>query len=72
MQTYSLEEAQNNLDDLVNAAVQGKLVYIQLTEKQAVQLVPVATGKQARKPGSARNLITIAPDFDAPLSDFKS
>ena len=49
MQAYTLEEAQNNLDDLVSAAVQGKLVYIQLTDKQAVQLVPVTTGKQTRK-----------------------
>jgi antitoxin (DNA-binding transcriptional repressor) of toxin-antitoxin stability system len=70
MQAYSLEEAQNHLDDLVSAAMQGKLIYIQLTDQQAVQLVPVVTTKKARKAGSARNLITIAPDFDAPLSDF--
>jgi antitoxin (DNA-binding transcriptional repressor) of toxin-antitoxin stability system len=72
MQAYTLEEAQNHLDDLVSAAIQGKLVYIQITDNQAVQLVPVPTGKQARKAGSARNLIKIAPDFDAPLSDFNT
>jgi hypothetical protein len=71
MQAYSLEEAQKHLDDLVSAALHGKLIYIQLSDKQAVQLVPVETVKQARKAGSAYNLIKIAPDFDAPLSDFK-
>ena len=70
MQAYTLEEAQNNLDDLVSAAVQGKLVYIQLNDEQAVQLVPIVTTKKPRKAGSARNLIEISPDFDEPLSDF--
>jgi antitoxin (DNA-binding transcriptional repressor) of toxin-antitoxin stability system len=70
MEAFSLEEAQNRLDDLVQDALQGKAVYIQLNDQQIVQLVPLPTKRQARKMGSARNLITMSPDFDAPLSDF--
>jgi antitoxin (DNA-binding transcriptional repressor) of toxin-antitoxin stability system len=36
---------------------------------QAVQLAPVRAARP-RKAGSARGLIKIAPDFDAPLPDF--
>jgi len=35
-----------------------------------VQLVPIVIVKQARKAGSARGLVKLADDFDAPLSDF--
>lgn len=70
METFSLEEAQGHLDDLVSAALRGKMVYIQMNNQQIVQLVPVTTKRQVRKIGSARNLIKMASDFDAPLSDF--
>ena len=70
MEAFSLEEAQNRLDELVQDALQGKAVYIQLNDQQRVQLVPLPTKRQARKMGSARNQIKISPDFDVPLSDF--
>ena len=70
MQDYALEEAQNQLDDLLQAAMRGETNYIKLNEQQKVQLVPIASPKQGRVVGTARGLINMADDFDAPLSDF--
>lgn len=70
MEQYSLQDAQDDLKKLVNDAQQGKTVVILDENKRAVQLVPVMTTTQPRKAGSARGQITMASDFDAPLSDF--
>jgi antitoxin (DNA-binding transcriptional repressor) of toxin-antitoxin stability system len=70
MQAYSIQEAQKQLGNLVEAALHGETILIQLNEQQAIQLIPLNQEKKPRKAGSARNLITIADDFDAPLNDF--
>ena len=70
MERYSLQEAQDQLQRLINDAQQGKTVLILDENKQAVQLVPVSTTPKPRKAGSARGLVKIAADFDAPLPDF--
>jgi antitoxin (DNA-binding transcriptional repressor) of toxin-antitoxin stability system len=69
MQAYSLQEAQKQLGDLVEAALHGETVLIQINEQQLIQLIPFIQEKKPRKAGSARNLVTIADDFDAPLSE---
>jgi len=67
-----LSEAQNKLPELVKAAVQGDEVIILLNDKkQAIQLIPVSRSKRKAKFGSAKGLIHIADDFDAPLEDFR-
>lgn len=73
MERYSLKEAQEHLEQLIKDAQNGKTVLIVGVHKEAVQLVPVAPAEpdvQPRKPGSAKGLIYIAPDFDDPLDDF--
>jgi antitoxin (DNA-binding transcriptional repressor) of toxin-antitoxin stability system len=70
MQAYSLKEAQEQLGVLVEAALHGETILIQLNEQEVIQLIPHKQASNPRKAGSARNLITIADDFDAPLSDF--
>ncbi len=70
MQRINLHDAQTELKQLVEAAIRGETVLIVGDDEQAVQLVPVASGKHARKAGSAKGLITFADDFDAPLPDF--
>ena len=70
MERYSLREAQAHLPELVHDAQHGKQVLILDENDQAVQLVPVATPPRPRKAGSARGLIHMADDFDAPLPDF--
>ena len=70
MEHYSLREAQDHLKKLITDAQQGKTILIVDEDDQAVQLVPVKTTASPRKAGSARGLIQMASDFDAPLADF--
>ena len=73
MERYSIKDAQDHLQQLIDDAQHGKEILIQDDNAQTVQLVPVAAPEkgQPRKPGSARGLIEMSPDFDEPLDDFK-
>jgi antitoxin (DNA-binding transcriptional repressor) of toxin-antitoxin stability system len=64
------DEAKTRLDELIAAALSGEQVVIAEDEHQAVQLVPVPNKPRARQAGTAQGLVTMAPDFDAPLADF--
>jgi antitoxin (DNA-binding transcriptional repressor) of toxin-antitoxin stability system len=70
MQQYTLSEAEHHLSDLIDDAMNGKTILIQTEDKKLVQLVPVPAEQKPRKAGSARGLIKMAADFDAPLTDF--
>lgn len=69
MERYSIKEAQHHLKKLIDEAQHGKTVLILDEDNRAVQLVPVAAAKP-RRAGSARGLVRMAADFDAPLDDF--
>ena len=69
MEQVTLIEAQTHLTDLINAAFKGKTVLIAKNKRQLVQLVPVMHTAKRRHFGSAKGLITMADDFDAPLAD---
>jgi antitoxin (DNA-binding transcriptional repressor) of toxin-antitoxin stability system len=68
----NLEDAQEQLPELVRAAMRGEEVVIVVdstTGKDLLRLAPI--GKQrARKAGSAKGLFTMSEDFDDPLPDF--
>lgn len=69
MLQVNVEEAKVRLLDLINAVLRGETVVIFKAPQEAVQLVPaVPVGR--RQFGSARGLITMTDDFDAPLPDF--
>lgn len=70
MERYSVRDAQDHLQKLIDDAQHGKTVLILDENDQAVQLVPVEATRQPRKAGSARGQIKMSPDFDAPLPDF--
>ena len=65
-----VEEAKARLLDLIEAAMRGEDVYILRGDRPVVQLVPVAPRRRAARFGSAKGLVTVAKDFDAPLPDF--
>ena len=71
MQTVTLDEAKTNLVDLIEAAAAGEEVFIAKDEDLSVQLVPRVVKKRKRQFGSAKGLISMAPDFEEPLEDFK-
>ena len=70
MYEVRLDEARAKLLALVNAAIKGEKVLIYKDDQQVVQLVPIARPERLPQFGSAKGLITVAEDFDAPLQDF--
>lgn len=72
MVQVSIQEAQNKLPDLINAVLQGEQVLIKKDEQHKIQLVPFQREKPKPQFGSAKDMIEMADDFDAPLDDFDS
>lgn len=70
MHQVSIEEAKTTLPDLIEAAVSGDEVLIAKDDQHIVRLVPVSGVKPVAQFGSAKGLIAMADDFDAPLKDF--
>jgi len=66
-----ITEAPRRLLDLIQAVEQGEEVIITRNQQPLVQLVPLPQPANRPQFGSARGLITIADDFDAPLEDFR-
>lgn len=71
MYRVKLDEAQTQLSDLIDAAIGGEDVFIVKDDQPMVQLVPVEAPKRQPQFGSAKGLVVIADDFDAPLEDFQ-
>jgi antitoxin (DNA-binding transcriptional repressor) of toxin-antitoxin stability system len=72
MERYSVQDAQDHLQKLIDDAQGGKTVLILDEHDRTVQLVPVIESAKPRKAGIARGLIKMAADFDEPLSDFNT
>ncbi len=70
MHQVSVEEATAKLAALLNEVLNGGEVVITKGNQPVAKLVSVRRNKPRRRFGSARHLITIAPDFKAPLPDF--
>jgi antitoxin (DNA-binding transcriptional repressor) of toxin-antitoxin stability system len=71
MYQVKLDDAKSKLLALINAAIEGEKVFIFKDDQQVVQLVPVAPPERHPQFGSAKGLIVMAEDFDAPLKDFE-
>jgi len=71
MKTLPVKKASGHLDALVDAAIAGEEIVLTRDDQAAVKLVPVISPGAARPQfGSARGLIKMSDDFDAPLDDF--
>jgi len=74
MATITIEEAQATLAELIHRLSPGEEVTITENERTVAKLT-VAAPEPARKPrvlGSMKGTVLyMAPDFDAPLDDFK-
>jgi antitoxin (DNA-binding transcriptional repressor) of toxin-antitoxin stability system len=56
--------------NLIDAAMRGEPVFIERDDKALVQLIPLKQVSRPRKAGSAKGMLVMSPDFDAPLDDF--
>ncbi len=70
MSSVDLEEAKEHLDELVEQAARGEEVIITRNSRPLARIVAIQIRK-ARQFGSAKGLIEISDDFDAPLEDFR-
>jgi antitoxin (DNA-binding transcriptional repressor) of toxin-antitoxin stability system len=74
MSSVSIDEAREKLSELIHDLRPGDEVMITEGEEPVARLRPAASGKVRKKRhlGTLRGTVThIAPDFDAPLEDFK-
>lgn len=71
MTQVNIHIAKAQLSELIQQAILGQEVIIARDNKPMVKLVPINPPKRQRKIGLAKGLVTIAPDFDAPLKDFE-
>jgi prevent-host-death family protein len=74
MTSLSIQEAQAKLPDLVHGLTAGDEVVIVENNQPVARIVPATaqTQRPLRRPGTLRGTVLyMAPDFDAPLEDFK-
>jgi len=72
MKTFTLEEAKQDLDKVLEHANEGGTAIIIGEDDKAYELVATIYAKPGpRKPGSAKGKITITDEFYEPLPEFK-
>lgn len=70
MPRYNIAEFKAHLSSLVNRALAGEEVIVARDNRPLLKLVPIDSPSAKRRPGSARDVVKIAADFDATLDDF--
>ncbi|MBM4296917.1 MAG: DUF2281 domain-containing protein, partial [Deltaproteobacteria bacterium] len=53
-------------------ALKGEEVLIAQNDQPVLKLIPICKVARERKAGSAKGLIKLASDFDAPIEDFRT
>jgi prevent-host-death family protein len=71
MYEIELEKAKEQIESLLQAALEGEEIVITQNEQPVVKLLPVARAKPRPQFGSAKGLITMSDDFDEPLEEFE-
>ena len=72
MTSISIEEAQAKLPELIGGLAKGEELVITENGEPIATLTRSVREPQPRKAGSARDkIVWIAPDFDAPLEEFR-
>jgi len=70
MSQFNIAQAKSRFSELVDKALLGEEIVISRDNKPLLKLVPVGASIR-RMPGSAKGeILYVADDFDAPLSDF--
>ena len=65
-----MHEAKTNFSKLIRRVLNGEEVIIARAGEPVARLGPIESHRKTpREPGSARGLVRIAADFDAPLPD---
>jgi antitoxin (DNA-binding transcriptional repressor) of toxin-antitoxin stability system len=70
MTQIDLQQAKDRFLELIELAASGEEVIICKNKQPFVRLSSVEPGKKKRQFGSAKGLIRMVDNFDAPLADF--
>ncbi len=65
--TVNIHEAKTHLSRLLQQVSAGERIIIARAGKPVAELIPVDIRPDMREPGSAKGLLQIAANFDAPL-----
>jgi prevent-host-death family protein len=65
--TVNVHEAKTRFSKLLKRVQLGEEIVIAKAGKPVARLVPFTQATSARKPGTAKALVTIGADFDTPL-----
>lgn len=71
MQTIDIDQAQTQISQLLQAAINGEEIIITRDNLAVLKLSPISSTPKYRQRGSAKGQIQFAPDFDEPLEDFQ-
>ena len=71
MTVYNIHESKTHFSRLIERVMNGEEVIIAKAGKPVARLSPIIDEVAQRVPGLDKGKITIAPDFDAPLSEFE-
>ncbi|NJK61204.1 MAG: type II toxin-antitoxin system prevent-host-death family antitoxin [Oscillatoriales cyanobacterium SM2_1_8] len=71
MQQVDITDAQTQINQLLQSALQGEEVIITRNNQPILKLIQILPVTKRRQRGSAKGQIWMAPDFNAPLEDFK-
>jgi prevent-host-death family protein len=67
----NIHEAKTHLSELLQRVMNGEEIIIAKAGKPVARLLPYQPAPQLRQPGNDAGVVTIAPDFDAPLPEFE-
>ncbi|MCW5699012.1 MAG: type II toxin-antitoxin system Phd/YefM family antitoxin [Rhodospirillales bacterium] len=65
--TVNVHEAKTHFSKLLERVQRGEEVVVAKAGRPVARLVPIEPRIAERRPGSARGLLVISDDFDAPL-----
>lgn len=65
--TVNIHEAKTHFSEIVNAAAEGREIFIEKAGRPVAKLVPLKKKKQKILFGLMKGKIKISPDFDEPL-----
>jgi prevent-host-death family protein len=71
VQNIDINQAKQQLPQLIEQAVGGNEIIITKSGQPVVRLVAITKRRDQRQFGSARGLIEMSDDFDEPLEDFR-
>lgn len=72
MYQLDLQDAKTRLPELIEAVAGGEEVIITRSDGALFKIVPFSAEEVRPKFGSAKGLIKLSDDFDAPLADFET